>query len=100
MVLEHRGSATTVHDLAYVPGCGAEGALLRDATHRAVESGSRSLDIAVQRGFPGSGALTSLGFWERDEANPTVCYGGKDFFGKTLVEDSQQWFMTVGDRDV
>jgi hypothetical protein len=100
VVLEHRGSATAVHDLAYVPGCGAEAALLRDAARRAVESGSSSLDIAVQRGFPGSGALASLGFWERDVANPTVCYGGKEFFGKPLVEDPQQWFMTVGDRDV
>lgn len=100
LVLEHGESKTTVHDLAYLPGSGAERALLGNAARRAVDRESRSLDIAVQRGFPGSGALKSLGFWEREQVNPTVSYGGGSFFGKALVEDAANWFMTAGDRDV
>ena len=100
IVLRLETPASKVHDLAYVPNEGAGQALLLAAVRRADNFGSQTLNVMVQNFFPGSDELKSLGFWERIEQHPTVCHAGAGFWGKDLVEDAENWFMTLGDRDV
>jgi hypothetical protein len=100
LVLELASPTARVRDLAYLPDLGAERALLVQAARRAAQHGAESLNVEVQEGFPGTPALRKLGFWEREEEQPTVCYGGERFAGKALVEDAAAWFMTLGDRDI
>ncbi|UCF19812.1 MAG: hypothetical protein JSU87_18185 [Gemmatimonadota bacterium] len=89
-----------VRDMACIPGLGVERALLLAAARRAAATGAQSLNVVVQKAFPGTPALQSLGFWERDEEQATVSYGGAGFFGKARVEDVANWYMTIGDRDI
>ena len=100
LVLELNRPTSKVHDLAYLPNMGVERALLLHAMARAEEAGAHTLIFVVQKAFPGTWELRRLGFWERAEQQPTVCYGGKNFWGKASVEQVASWFMTVGDRDV
>ena len=100
LVLEDGEPMVRIHDLAYLPGCGAELALLTEASRYASTGKARTLSIVVQQGFPGAAALRLLGFSARDESAPSVCYGGSDFFGTALVENAANWFMTEGDRDI
>jgi hypothetical protein len=100
LVLELSTPTCRIHDLAYLPNIGVERALLLHAAGRAAAVGAHILSIVVQSAFPGTTALKRLGFWERVEQQPTVCYGGKAFLGKASVEQPGSWFMTVGDRDV
>ncbi len=100
IVLELSAPTAKVRDVAYVPGLGAEKALFLAAARRAAAAGAQSLNVVVQRAYPGAPALQGLGFWERDEEQLTVCYGGSGFSGKSRVEDAANWYMTIGDRDI
>ena len=45
--------------------------------------------------------LKRIGFHQRAEPpSYVIVHAAPDFEGKSLVLDSSQWFMTVGDRDI
>jgi hypothetical protein len=100
LVLRLMNPATKVHDLAYLPEENAGPELLLAAARLADKFGSQALDVMVQNHFPRSEDLRRLGFWERVENHPTVCHAGAGFWGKAAVENAENWYMTLGDRDV
>jgi hypothetical protein len=100
LVLEFEAKACKVHDVAHLPDGGVDTALWSHAVRCASESGAYSLSVVVHESFPATTALQKAGFWKREDSQPTVCYGGSDFWGKSTVESAANWFMTVGDRDV
>lgn len=100
LVAEFAAPASKILDMACVPGCGAERALLARAVERAARVGARAISLTAQKGFPAGMVLRSAGFWERRDGHPTVCYAGSDFAGKDRVDHAEDWYMTAGDRDV
>jgi GNAT superfamily N-acetyltransferase len=100
LVVEFTAPASTLHDMACIPGRGAERALLAHAVNRAAGAGARTISLTAQRGFPAATELRSAGFWEREDGHPTVCYAGSEFQGKDSVGRAENWYMTVGDRDI
>jgi len=100
LVLQHDAELAAIHDLAYLPGSGADRALVATAVRRVSDTRAENLIFVVPREYPGRPALRSAGFWERSPELPIVCYAGQDLPQKAVIEAAESWYMTVGDRDV
>lgn len=100
LFLESTPDIARVRDIAYVPDEGVERVLIMAALNRASRTKAQSLNLLVQSGFPGSHLLRKFGLIKRSEDQPTVCYPAADFWGKESVMRSEDWFMTLADRDV